>query len=201
MALDERMVFNAFVRAGFADMTSCGLPGEVVGKVTDAQLKNPIVRATLAYGYGLTVTPLQLAQAYLMFANDGIRLPISILRRDTTPKGERTFDHDAVAAIVRMMKGVDSVHGTAPKARVVGYEIAGKTGTARKVGPNGYDEERHVAFFAGLAPADDPRVVVVVVVDEPQGEKFGGGDVAGPVFARLVTRALRVMNVEPEVAS
>jgi cell division protein FtsI (penicillin-binding protein 3) len=201
MALDERMVFDAFVRAGFADMTSCGLPGEVVGKVPDTQLKNPIVRATLAYGYGLTVTPLQLAQAYLMFANDGIRLPISILRRDSIPKGERTFDHDAVAAIVRMMKGVDSVHGTAPKARVVGYEIAGKTGTARKVGPNGYDDERHVAFFAGLAPADDPRIVVVVVVDEPQGEKFGGGDVAGPVFARVVTRALRVLNVEPEVAS
>jgi cell division protein FtsI (penicillin-binding protein 3) len=201
MALDERMVFDAFVRAGFADMTDCGLPGEVVGKVPDTQLKNPIVRATLAYGYGLTVTPLQLAHAYLMLANDGIRLPISILRRDAAPKGERTFDHDAVAAIVRMMKGVDSVHGTAPKARVVGYEIAGKTGTARKVGPNGYDDERHVAFFAGIAPADDPRVVVVVVVDEPQGEKFGGGDVAGPVFARVVTRALRVMNVDPEVAS
>lgn len=201
LALDERMVFDAFVRAGFADMTSCGLPGEVVGKVPDTQLKNPVVRATLAYGYGLTVTPLQLAQAYLMLANDGIRLPISILRRDGAPKGERTFEHDAVAAIVRMMKGVDSIHGTAPKARVVGYEIAGKTGTARKVGPNGYDDERHVAFFAGLAPADDPRVVVVVVVDEPQGEKFGGGDIAGPVFARVVTRALRVLNVEPEVAS
>jgi len=201
MALDDRMVFDAFIRAGFADMTSCGLPGEVVGKVPDTQLKNPVVRATLAYGYGLTVTPLQLAQAYLMLANDGIRLPISILRRDAAPKGERTFEHDAVAAIVRMMKGVDSIHGTAPKARVVGYEIAGKTGTARKVGPNGYDADRHVAFFAGLAPADDPRVVVVVVVDEPQGDKFGGGDVAGPVFARVVTRALRVMNVEPEVAS
>jgi cell division protein FtsI (penicillin-binding protein 3) len=201
LALDERTVFEAFIRAGFAGMTSCGLPGEVEGRVPDSQLKNPIVRATLAYGYGLTVTPLQLAQAYLMLANEGVRLPLSILRRDAAPTGERTFDRDAVAAIVRMMKGVDSIHGTAPKARVVGYEIAGKTGTARKVGPDGYDDARHVAFFAGLAPADDPRVVVVVVVDEPQGEKFGGGDVAGPVFARVVTRALRVLNVEPEVAS
>jgi cell division protein FtsI (penicillin-binding protein 3) len=201
LALDERTIYEAFVRAGFADMTRCGLPGEVLGRVPDSQLKNPIVRATLAYGYGLTVTPLQLAQAYLMLANEGMRLPLSIVRRDVAPEGERTFDRNAVAAIVRMMKGVDSIHGTAPKARVIGYEIAGKTGTARKVGPDGYDEERHVAFFAGLAPANDPRVVVVVVVDEPQGEKFGGGDVAGPVFARVVTRALRVLNVEPEVAS
>jgi cell division protein FtsI (penicillin-binding protein 3) len=84
---------------------------------------------------------------------------------------------------------------------VIGYEIAGKTGTVRKVGPDGYDDERHIAFFAGLAPADDPRVVVVVIVDEPQGEEFGGGDVAAPVFARVVTRALRVLNVEQEVAS
>ncbi len=201
MALDERTVFDAFLRAGFADPTSCGLPGEANGRVPESQLKNPIVRATLAYGYGLTVTPLQLAHAYLMLATGGIRLPISILRRESPPEGERMFEPDVIASIVRLMKGVDSVHGTAPKARVAGYEIAGKTGTARKVGPNGYDEGRHVAFFAGLAPAVDPRVVVIVVIDEPQGDKFGGGDVAGPVFARVVARALRVLNVEPEAAS
>ena len=195
------MVFDTFMRAGFADLTSCGLPGEASGRVPESQLKNPIVRATLAYGYGLTVTPLQLAHAYLMLATGGIRLPISILRREAPPEGERMFEPEIVASIVRMMKGVDSVHGTAPKARVAGYEIAGKTGTARKVGPNGYDDERHVAFFAGLAPAIDPRVVVIVVIDEPQGDKFGGGDVAGPVFARVVARALRVLNVEPEAAS
>jgi cell division protein FtsI (penicillin-binding protein 3) len=198
LALDDRMVFDAFVRAGLSEMTSCGLPGEVVGKLSDSQLKNPIVRTTLAYGYGLTVTPLQLAQAYLMLATGGVRLPVSILRRDSAPTGQRAFDAQTVETIVRMMKGVDSIHGTAPKARVLGYEIAGKTGTARKVGPNGYDEDRHIAFFAGMAPAADPRVVVIVVIDEPQGDKIGGGDVAGPVFARVVARALRVLNVEPE---
>jgi cell division protein FtsI (penicillin-binding protein 3) len=201
LALDERMVFDTFMRAGFTDLTSCGLPGETNGRVPESQLRNPVVRATLAYGYGLTVTPLQLAHAYLMLATGGIRLPISILRRDAAPEGERVFEPEMVASIVRMMKGVDSVHGTAPKARVAGYAIAGKTGTARKVGPNGYDDERHVAFFAGLAPAADPRVVVIVVIDEPQGDKFGGGDVAGPVFARVVARAMRVLNVEPEAAS
>lgn len=201
MALDERMVFDTFVRAGFASPTSSGLPGEVDGRVPDSQLKNPVVRTTLAYGYGLTVTPLQLAQAYLTLATGGIRLPISILRLDAPPAGERAFETDIVAAIVRMMTGVDSLHGTAPKARVAGYTIAGKTGTSRKVGPDGYDEDRHVAFFAGLAPAVDPRVVVIVVIDEPQGDIFGGGDVAGPVFSRVVARALRILNVEPEAAS
>lgn len=201
LALDERMVFDTFVRAGFASLTSSGLPGEVYGRVPDSQLKNPIVRTTLAYGYGLTVTPLQLAQAYLMLATGGIRLPISMLRLDVPPAGERAFETDTVAAIVRMMTGVDSLHGTAPKARVAGYTIAGKTGTSRKVGPGGYDEDRHVAFFAGLAPAVDPRVVVIVVIDEPQGDIFGGGDVAGPVFSRVVARALRVLNVDPEAAS
>ena len=198
LALDDRMVFDAFVRAGLSEMTNCGLPGEVIGKLSDSQLKNPIVRTTLAYGYGLTVTPLQLAQAYLMLATGGVRLPVSILRRDAAPTGQREFDTATVGTIVQMMKGVDSIHGTAPKARVLGYEIAGKTGTARKVGPNGYDEDRHIAFFAGMAPAEDPRVVVIVVIDEPQGDKIGGGDVAGPVFARVVARALRVLNVEPE---
>jgi cell division protein FtsI (penicillin-binding protein 3) len=201
LALDERMVFDAFVRAGFSDATGCGLPGEVVGKVPGDELKNPIARTTLAYGYGLTITPLQLAQAYLMLATGGVRLPISILRRDAAPEGQREFDTETVESLVRMMKGVDSVHGTAPKSRVLGYEIAGKTGTARKVGPGGYDDERHVAFFAGLAPASDPRVVVIVVIDEPQGDKIGGGDVAGPVFSKVVARALRVLNVEPEFAS
>ncbi len=200
-ALGDRMVFNAFVRAGFTEPTSCGLPGEVVGTIPDAQLRNPVVRTTMAYGYGLTVTPLQLAQAYLMLAAGGVRLPISIVRRDSPPQGTREFAAKTVATLVQMMTGVDSVHGTAPESRVAGYEIAGKTGTSRKVGPNGYDPNRHVAFFAGIAPAVDPRVVVVVVINEPQGDRIGGGAVAGPVFSRVVARALRVLDVEPEAAS
>ena len=201
LSLNDRSVYDAFVRAGFADLTSCGLPGEVVGTLSARGLNDPVVRATLAYGYGLTITPLQLAQAYLMLANDGVRLPVSILRRDAAPSGQREFDSGAVASIVKMMKGVDALHGTAPKARVNGYEIAGKTGTARKVGPDGYDDQRHVAFFAGLAPADAPRIVVVVVVNEPHGHEYGGGDVAAPVFSRVVTRAMRLLNIEPQVTS
>ncbi len=143
------MVFDAFVRAGFSEMTSCGLPGEVIGTISDSQLKNPIVRTTLAYGYGLTVTPLQLAQAYLMLATGGVRLPVSILRQRRAATGQREFDyrnrwHDRPDDDGRRF-------GARHRAEVAraGYEIAGKTGTARKVGPNGYDEDRHVAFFAG----------------------------------------------------
>jgi len=158
LALDERMVFDAFVRAGFADMTSCGLPARWSARCR-MQTEEPS-RACDACLW-LWADPsrrLQLAQAYLMLANDGIRLPISILRRDATPKGERNVRPRCGCCDRADDEGCrfGARHGA--KARVVGYEIAGKTGTARKVGPNGYDDERHVAFFAGLAPADDPRV-------------------------------------------
>jgi len=200
LALEERAVHDAFVRAGFGDFAGSGLPGEVCGALP-GELRNPIVRATLAYGYGLAVTPLQLASGYLTLATGGIRLPVSVLRRDQPPSGERVFDADQVAQVIRMMEGVATIDGTAPKARVAGYRIAGKTGTARKVGSQGYDDARHVAFFAGLAPVEQPRLVLVVVINEPRGIASGGGEVAAPIFSRVMTRALRVLNVEPEVAS
>jgi cell division protein FtsI (penicillin-binding protein 3) len=197
LALDERAVYEVFVRAGLGDATASGLPNEATGKLSDLRLRSEVVRATLAYGYGLTVTPLQLAHTYLTLATGGVRLPMSILRIDSPPQGERVFDASIVRRVVHMMEGVATGDGTAPKAQVAGYRIAGKTGTARKVGAAGYDEDRHVAFFAGLAPVDDPRIVVVVVVNEPQGQSTGGGEAAAPIFARVVTRALRLLSVEP----
>jgi cell division protein FtsI (penicillin-binding protein 3) len=128
----------------------------------------------------------------------GVSLPVSILRQSTNPEGVRVFDERDARTLVGMMQGVATETGTAPKARVPGYPVAGKTGTTRKVGAMGYDDSRHVAFFAGLAPVDEPRIVVVVVVNEPKGDRVGGGDVAAPVFARIVARALRVLGVEPE---
>ena len=200
LALDNDAVHDAFVRAGFGEAAGSGLPGEVAGAMPD-QMKNPIVRATLAYGYGLEITPLQLATGYLALATGGVRLPVSIRKLDGAPQGERVFDTATVRAVLHMMEGVALAGGTAPKARVPGYRIAGKTGTARKVGATGYDEDRHVAFFAGLAPVAEPRLVLVIVIDEPQGPVIGGGEVAGPVFSRVMARALRVLDVEPEVAT
>lgn len=198
LKLEKRAVFDVFTRAGFGTYPGSGLPGEVAGRLSDAELNNPIVRATMAYGYGISVTPLQLAQAYLGLATLGQWLPVSILRLDSAPEMVRVFDERDVRALVGMMQGVATATGTAPKARVPGYRVAGKTGTTRKVGATGYDDSRHVAFFAGMAPVENPRVVVVVVVNEPKGERVGGGDVAAPVFARIVARALRVLGVAPE---
>lgn len=198
LKLEQRAVFDVFTRAGFGTYPGSGLPGEVAGRMSDAELNNPIVRATMAYGYGISVTPLQLAQAYLGLATMGVSLPVSILRQSTNPEGVRVFDERDARTLVGMMQGVATETGTAPKARVPGYPVAGKTGTTRKVGAMGYDDSRHVAFFAGLAPVDEPRIVVVVVVNEPKGDRVGGGDVAAPVFARIVARALRVLGVEPE---
>ena len=199
LKLEQRAVFDVFTRAGFGTYPGSGLPGEVAGRMSDAELNNPIVRATMAYGYGISVTPLQLAQAYLGLASMGHSLPVTILRRDTRPTSVRVFDERDVRTLVGMMQGVATETGTAPKARVAGYKVAGKTGTTRKVGAAGYDDSRHVAFFAGLAPVKEPRIVVVVVVNEPKGERIGGGEVAAPVFARIVARALRVLGVEPEI--
>jgi cell division protein FtsI (penicillin-binding protein 3) len=198
LKLEQRAVFDVFVRAGFGTYPGSGLPGEVAGRVSDAELNNAIVRATMAYGYGISVTPLQLAHAYLGLATMGQSLSVSILRRESAPAMVRVFDERDIRTLLGMMQGVATVTGTAPKARVPGYRVAGKTGTARKVGAMGYDDSRHVAFFAGIAPVEDPRIVVVVVVNEPKGERVGGGDVAAPVFARIVARALRVLGVEPE---
>jgi len=197
LALDERAVFDVFARAGFGEPTASGLPGEAVGTFTDERLDHKLERATLAYGYGLTVTPLQLAHAYLTLASGGVHLPATILRRDRAPAGTRVFDEALIGRVVNMMEAVTGDEGTAPKAQVAGYRVAGKTGTARKVGVTGYDDARHVAFFAGLAPLHAPRIVVVVVVNEPQGETTGGGGVAAPIFARVVARALRLLSVEP----
>jgi cell division protein FtsI (penicillin-binding protein 3) len=198
LKLEQRAVFDVFMRSGFGTYPGSGLPGEVAGRVSDAELNNAIVRATMAYGYGISVTPLQLAQAYLGLATMGQSLSVSILRRESAPAMVRVFDERDIRALLTMMQGVATVAGTAPKARVPGYQVAGKTGTVRKVGATGYDDSRHVAFFAGIAPVQDPRIVVVVVVNEPKGERVGGGDVAAPVFARIVARALRVLGVEPE---
>jgi cell division protein FtsI (penicillin-binding protein 3) len=197
LELDNEAVFDSLARAGFGVPTGIGLPGEVPGRLGSEGLRSPIVRATMAFGYGMTASPIQLAQAYLVLASGGVRLPLSILRIDDAPRGERMFDADLIGRIVHMMEGVTERDGTAPNARVAGYQVAGKTGTARKVGPGGYDHSRHLAFFAGLAPVEAPRIVVVVVINEPRSERTGGGEVAGPVFSRIVARALRVLSVEP----
>jgi cell division protein FtsI (penicillin-binding protein 3) len=198
LQLEHRAVYEVLLRAGVADFVGTGLPGEAIAAMNDAGLGNPVARATLAYGYGLAVSPLQLAQAYLTLASGGVRLPLSVVRKELPPSGERVFSAALAGQVVAMMEDVTAPTGTAPKARVAGFRVAGKTGTARKVSAHGYDDERHVALFAGMAPASDPRLVMVVVINEPQGEARGGGDVAAPVFSRVMARSMRLLGVIPD---
>jgi len=200
LTLDERAVYDTLLRAGLDEYAGTGMPGEVAGAMSDLGLRYPVVRAILAYGYGLAVTPLQLAQAYLTLATGGIRLPVSIIRQQEQLAGERVFDEALVLEVVRMMEGVTDRDGTAPGARIEGYRVAGKTGTARKVGAEGYDDERHATWFAGIAPASRPRLVTVVLINEPKGTSRTGGSVAAPVYGRIMTRALRLLGVSPDEA-
>lgn len=197
VALDlaPRAVHDVLRRAGAGDFVGSGMPGETMGELDDKGLEHPIVRATMGFGYGLTLSPLQLAQAYLTLASGGVRKPISVLKLDRPPAGERVFDARTADTVLSLMEGVTSRVGTAPGARVPGYRVAGKTGTSRIVGPSGYTDQRHVALFVGVAPLTRPRILMVVVISEAQGPKIGGGAVAAPVFARVAERTLRLMGV------
>lgn len=193
--LEEDAVFDVLARAGLGDFVSSGLPGEAMGRLNSSQLRYPVVRATLAYGYGLSVTPLQLARAYLILASGGKRMPLSILKQDRPIETEQVFEPEHVSNVLAMMELVTSQAGTATQASVPGYRVAGKTGTARLVGEQGYDDERHVAWFAGMVPVSDPRLVMVVVVNEPRSGVNSGGGVAAPIFGRVAERSVRLMGI------
>ena len=196
--LEQDAVFDVLARAGLGNYVGVELPGEAYGKLSSAQLKYPVVRATLAYGYGLSVSPIQLAQAYLTLASHGMRLPISIVKSDVPNTGERVFEAQATKDVLTMMELVTAREGTAANAAVSGYRVAGKTGTARIIGANGYDDERHIAWFAGVAPVSDPKVVMIIVINEAKAGRSGGGKVAAPVFARVAERSLRLLGVGPD---
>lgn len=182
---------------GIGAPTGVGFPGEAAGALTDFQAWREIHVATAAFGYGLAVTPLQLAQAYLAIANDGLLLAPSLLARVDAPDARRVLSAQ-VAQQVRGMLEVVVERGTGQRAQVEGFRIAGKTGTARKAVQGGYAEDKYNAIFAGLAPASDPRLVCVVLLDEPQGKEYYGGQVAAPVFAEVMEGALRLLGVTPD---
>ena len=198
LGLEGSHLYDVFHRSGLGSIPATGLPGEVSGLLTDRDIDNPIVRASLAYGYGVTASAMQLAQSYLTIASGGVRRQVNLIRGLPRASEERVFEESDVVSLLRMMEGVASSKGTAPKAQVPGFAVAGKTGTSRKVTSGTYDDTRHVALFAGIAPSRDPQVMVVVIINEPLGEHVGGGEVAAPVFARILARSLRILGVAPE---
>ena len=200
LALDKQQLWQAMDKLGFGRQVGTGFPGEVAGQLSDYQRWAQIDQATLSFGYGISVTTLQLAQAYATLANDGVFVPATLLKRDTPARGHRVFSRFSAETVRRMLESVVQAGGTGPDAAVLGYRVAGKTGTVKKFGLNGYSDDRYLSLFAGMAPVHDPRVVMVVMLDEPGAGKFYGGQVAGPVFSAVMAETLRLLNVTPDVA-
>jgi cell division protein FtsI (penicillin-binding protein 3) len=198
MSLEPDQLWTTMTRFGLGTLTSSGFPGESAGLLTHFNHWRPINQATLAYGYGISVTPLQLAQAYSVLGTDGVFRPVSLVALDSTPDGDQVLDRDSAAAVRRMLEEVVRPGGTGTKASVAGYRIAGKTGTAWKFAAGGYSEDKYISIFAGLAPASDPKLAAVVVIDEPSGELYYGSDVAAPVFADVMAESLRLLAIPPD---
>ncbi len=196
LSLPARDLWDTLVRVGFGTRTQSGFPGEREGVLRDYRRWRTLDQATVGFGYGLSVTALQLARAYGVLARDGQRLPVSFLPVED-PVPEPVMDPRVVREVRAMMEGVVKEGGTATRAAIPGYRVAGKTGTVRKIGRHGY-ENRYLALFVGMAPATDPRLVMAVVVDEPQGKAYYGGQVAAPVFAKVMGEALRLLNIPPD---
>jgi len=198
MTLEPDQLWSTMTRFGLGSLTTSGFPGESAGLLTHHSLWQPISQATLAYGYGVSVTPLQLAQAYAALGSDGLVRPVTLLSNAKPPQGERALQADTARAVRRMLEEVVRPGGTGTKAGVTGYRVAGKTGTAWKFAAGGYSEDKYLSVFAGLAPASAPRLATVVVIDEPKGELYYGSDVAAPVFADVMTESLRLLAVPPD---
>jgi len=205
IALDvgHEPLWDLLQRLGIGDDTGTGFPGESMGLLPVRNRWRPIEQATLAFGYGLTVTPLQLARAYTIFANNGALVPVSLLRLDPEerPAGEPVISAAIAQQLLASLEKVTTTYGTGSRARVQGYAVAGKTGTVHKVGSQGYEDSRYMALFAGIAPANDPRLITVVMVDEPKGRVYQGGTVAAPLFAASVRQALRLLHIAPQEAA
>ena len=202
----ERMG-TLYQELGFGAPPQTGFPGEAKGQLRPWNKWRPIEQATMAYGHGLSVSLLQLARAYTVFTNDGQLLPLALTKRDGGPRseganvfpiGKPVFSPATVHSVTRMMELAVLPGGTAPRAQVPGYRVAGKTGTAHKPEAGGYAEHKYVSSFVGFGPVADPRFIVAVMIDEPAGAKYYGGDVGAPVFSAVMGASLRLLAVPPD---
>lgn len=189
--------YDMYHRFGLGQRSGSGFPGELAGVLPPANRWGPTEKATISYGYGLSVTPLQLARAYAAIGNDG-RLMTPTFVKGGAGEGEQVIDPAIARQLMEMLETVTGPEGTARRAAVTGYRVAGKTGTSRKADGGGYAAKRYAAVFVGLVPATNPRFAMAVVIHEPQGLEFGGGAVSAPVFHRVMDGALRLMDVPPD---
>lgn len=194
LLLKSETLWQSLSDSGFGAQTGSNFPGEASGKLRDPKTWRPIEQATMAYGHGISVNLLQLARAYTIFANDGELKPVSLLKLDGPAVGKKVFSDSTSRALRDMLEMVVLPGGTAPLAQVAGYRVAGKTGTAHKLEDGRY-VNRYVASFVGFAPASNPRLVVAVMIDEPGGAEYYGGEVAAPVFSKVTGAALHALSV------
>ncbi len=193
-------VYAVMQQAGFGQDTGLGFPGERVGNLPNHRKWRDAETASLAYGYGLSVTAVQLAHAYAVLGNQGSNVPLSLLRLDRTQDGVQVIDKEISGIVLQMLRAVvEDEGGGGARAKVPGYHVGGKSGTAKKIsGTGGYTKDAYRSFFAGVAPLSNPRIAAVIVVDEPSKGQYYGGLVAAPVFGKVMARALRLMNVAPD---
>jgi cell division protein FtsI (penicillin-binding protein 3) len=198
LSLPAEEIWTQLSDLGFGMQTFSGFPGEASGLLPHYTGWNAIETATLSFGYGVSVTPLQLAQAYAVLAADGIKRPISFLHAEEAAEEHRVMPAAVARQLRNMLEQAVGPDGTAPLARIPGFRVAGKTGTVRKSMAGGYSDNEYLSVFAGMAPVSDPRLVMVVMVDRPSNGKYYGGQVAAPVFARVMAAALRLLAVTPD---
>jgi cell division protein FtsI (penicillin-binding protein 3) len=199
MQLQPREMWDMFSAVGLGQRPQVPFPGAVSGKLRAYKTWRPIEQATMSYGYGLSVSLFQLARAYTVFARDGELAPITLLKAQGPAPGVRVLQPETAQAVRHMLHLVTLNGGTAPKAQTMGYSVGGKTGTAHKQEGKGYADRKYRGFFVGVAPVETPRIVVAVMIDEPSGGRYFGGDVAAPVFSATVQQTLRMLGVQPDM--
>jgi len=198
LSLTREDMWDMFSRSGFGTAPSVPFPGAVSGKLRPHKTWRPIEQVTMSYGYGLSVSLFQLAQSYTIFARDGELVPASFVRQSRVVPGRHVLSPETARVVRLMLEAAAGPGGTAPKAQIMGYRVAGKTGTAHKLEASGYVRNKYRASFVGFAPVSNPRLVIAVSVDEPSAGKHYGGEVAAPVFAKVMEGALRSLGVAPD---
>lgn len=198
LALPQDAVWNLYYELGIGTPVNIGFPGESTGVLPSHPKWHPAEIATLAYGYGLSLSTLQLAQAYMVLANGGYKVPVTILKQDTRPEGEQVISRKVAKDVIHMMEAVVE-RGSGKAAKIPGYKVAGKTGTVHKVGAQGYEYDQYISLFAGVAPASNPRLAMVVMVNDPKGREYYGGEVSAPVFSRVMEGAMTILNISPDL--
>ncbi|MFA5824974.1 MAG: penicillin-binding protein 2 [Gallionellaceae bacterium] len=199
LSMKPEQFWHSLNENGFGSQTGCEFPGEAAGRLRDFAKWRPIEQATMSYGNGISVNLLQLARAYTVFANDGVLKTVTLLKQETPTVGTQVYSATTAHAVLDMLEMVVRPGGTAPLAQITGYRVAGKTGTAHKL-EGGQYVNKYVASFVGMAPASNPRLIVAVMINEPGGAEYYGGQVAAPAFSNVMGAALRLLNVPNDAA-